>query len=176
MTKLSATIVVLVLSLAACAGPRIQVPTVPDSVIKRVEARELPPDPAVEPIPDSIPSGDWVVSIEKGECLDASGTPEVGATNPCPAKAGLVISEERAYRSALYRIRYRELRKTYESDRMVWSAHRELYEERLKLAGKALEDMQPNWLDRNKLSLGLMGGVVLGIATSVAILSVTDRQ
>jgi hypothetical protein len=159
-----------------CAGPRFQVPTVPDSVIKRVEARELPPDPAVEPIPDNIPSGDWVSPIEKGECLDESGTPEDGAPNPCPVESGLVISEERAYRSALYRIRYRELRKTYESDRMVWSAHRELYEERLKLAGQAIEDLQPNWWDRNKLPMGVVGGVVLGIATSVAILSVTDRQ
>ena len=96
MTKFNVTFIVLALLLSACSGPRIQVPTVPDSVIKRVEARELPPDPAVEPIPENIPLGDWVVPIEKGECLDANGTPEVGATTPCPAKAGLVISEERA--------------------------------------------------------------------------------
>ena len=167
---------VLALILTGCAGPRFQAPTVPDSVIKRVENRELPPDPAVEPIPDNIPKGDWVTTIGKGECLDQDGTPELGATNPCPAKSGIVVSEERAYRDALYRIRYRELRKTYGADRMVWSAHRELYEERLKLAGQAIENLQPSWLDRNKLQLGVVGGVVLGIATSVAILSVTQRQ
>jgi len=169
-------VIMVSVALGACAGPRFQVPTVPDSVIKRVESRELPPDPAVEPIPDNIPKGDWVAPIEKGECLDASGTPETGAPSPCPVESGIVISEERAYRAALYRIRYRELRKTYESDRMVWSAHRELYEERLKLAGQAIEDLQPSWFDNNKFPLGVVGGVVLGIATSVAILSVTDRQ
>lgn len=176
MFNLRYSCVVLALVLMGCAGPRFQVPTVPDSVIKRVEERELAPDPAVEPIPDNIPKGDWVTSIEKGECLDTSGTPELGAPSPCPVESGIIISEERAYRAALYRIRYREMRKTYGADRMVWSAHRELYEERLKLAGQAIEDLQPGWIDRNKLPLGVVGGVILGIATSVAILSVTDRQ
>jgi hypothetical protein len=176
MLTLRSSYLVLVLALTGCAGPRFQAPTVPDSVIKRVETRELPPNPATEPIPENIPRGDWVTTIAKGECLDTDGTPELGATNPCPAKSGIVISEERAYRSALFRIRYVEIRKTFDADRMVWSAHRELYEERLKLAGQAIEDLQPSWFDRNKLPLGVVGGVVLGIATSVAILSVTDRQ
>jgi len=168
-------IVALAFSFVACAGPRVYVPTVPDSVIKRVEERELPPDPEKEKIPEEIPKGEWVEPINKGECLDTAGTPDTEATRPCPAKDGIAMSEETAYRSGLIKIRYRELRKTYEADRMVWSAHRELYEERLKLADKAIHDLQPTWWDRNKLQFGVVGGLVLGVATSVAIIYATDQ-
>jgi hypothetical protein len=150
------------------------VPTVPNSVIKRVEERELPPDPGEEKIPEEIPKGNWVEPIEKGECLDVNGTPDPDTVRPCPSKSGIAVSEERAFRDGLYRVRYKQLRKLYVADRDVWSAHRELYEERLKLADKAIHDLQPSWFDRNKMQLGVIGGVVLGIATSVAILYVTE--
>lgn len=173
MTKILPTLVAL--SLFACAGPRPYAPTVPDSLSKRVEQRELPPDPAKEKLPSETPSGDWVMPLERGECLDERGRAVSEATVPCPAKSGVAVSEERAYRDGLFRIRYTELRKTFEADRQVWSAHRELYEERLKLADKAIHDLQPGWWDRNKLEVGLIGGTVIGIVTSVAILYVMDE-
>ena len=167
--------------MSACASQRsAYVPTVPESAIKRVEEQPLPPDPAEEPIPDEIPKGDWVVALDKGECLDENGVPENSATRPCPADSGIAVSEERAYRDGLYRLRYKELRKNYTADKQVWGVHRELYEERLKLSHKAIQDLQPSWWDRNKLSVGVVLGIVTGVATSVAILTVTeavrDRQ
>lgn len=162
--------------MVACAGPpRAYVPTVPDSVMKRVEGRELPPDPATESLPEGLPAGDWVEPIEKGECLDDDGTPDLSAPRPCPLRSGIAVSEERAYRDGLFRARYRELRENYKADRMVWGAHRELYETRLEAADKVIQNLQPNWWDRNKLQLGLVGGVVLGIATTIAVLAVTEE-
>ena len=163
------------LATSACAGPRIVQPTVPESVINRVETRELPTDPAKATVPEEFERGDWVVPINKGDCLDEDGTPETEATKPCPFFNGIAVAEERAYRDGLYRIGYKELRSLYELDRKVWAAHRELYEERLKLADKAIQDLQPSWFDRNKLQLGVIGGVLVGVATTVAVLAVTNQ-
>lgn len=158
-----------------CAGPRVVQPTVPESVINRVETRELPEDPATMEVPANLERGDWVVPVNKGECLDEEGTPETEAPNPCPFFNGIAVAEERAYRDGLYRIGYKELRTLYELDRQVWAAHRELYEERLKLADRAIQDLQPSWFDRNKLQLGVIGGVLVGVATTVAVLAVTNQ-
>ena len=93
----------------ACGGLRPYVPTVPESVVKRVEQRPLAPDPAIEPLPDGIPQGDWVEPLTKGDVAP---------------KSGILSSEERAFRDAKYRIRYRAQRKNYEADRRVWAAAR----------------------------------------------------
>ena len=165
-TPLSLVLVAALIA-PACGGVQSTRPTVPDTVVKRVEQQPLPPDPADEPLPDGIPPGEWVEPVEAGACA--------GKAPPCPEKSGILVSEARAVRDAKYRVRYKELRKNYEADRVVWGAHRELYEERLKLADREIQDLQPNWWDRNKLQIGVVGGVIIGIATSVAILAVTDE-
>lgn len=161
------------LGVVGCAGPRPYVPTVPESATKRVEKAPLPPDPAEEELPAEVSKGDWVEPLEEADCLNSDGTPRKGAPRPCPSRSGIAVSEERAFRDAKYRIRYRELRRNYEADREVWGAHRELYEERLKLADQAIQDLQPSWWDRHKFQLGVIGGIVLGVASSVAIIAVT---
>ena len=123
---------------------------------------------AEEKLPEGIPKGESIKAIERGECDKAA--------KPCPVESGLFVSEARAVRDGKYRIQYKELRSNYIADRQVWGSHRELYETRLKLADKEIQNLQPGWWDRNKFQLGVVGGVVLGIATSVAILSVTDRN
>jgi hypothetical protein len=112
--------------------------------------------------------------LDRGECLDEEGNPKPNASKPCPTESGIVVSEERAYRDGFYRIEYGLLLQNYDSDRTVWSAHRELYEERLRLADRAIQDLQPGWWERNKFQLGVAGGMVLGIAASVAILAATE--
>ena len=164
---LLSVVVVAALIAPACGGVRPTRPTVPNSVIKRVEQRPLPPDPATEPLPDGVPKVEWVRPLERGECEKAP--------KPCPAVSGLAISEARAFRDAKYRIRYKELRSNYGADRQVWGAHRELYETRLGLADQTIQDLQPRWWDRNKFQIGVVGGVILGIITSVAILAVTEE-
>lgn len=158
----------------ACAGYRPYVPTVPEGT-KRVETVPLPPDPAAEPLPEGYAKGDWVEPLEAGSCLDKKGETVAEASAPCPLRSGIAISEERAYRDALYRTRYKELRTTCEADRQVMGAHRELYEGRLKLADQAIQDLQPGWWDRHKFQIGTVGGIILGAAATIAILAVTDE-
>jgi hypothetical protein len=157
----------------ACAGYKPYVPTVPEGT-KRVESTPLPPDPAKEPLPDGFAKGEWVEPLEAGSCLDKKGETTAEAV-PCPARSGIAVSEERAYRDGLYRVRYKELRTTCEADRQVWGAHRELYEGRLKLADQAIQDLQPKWWDRHKFQIGTIGGIILGVAATVAILAVTEE-
>lgn len=166
-------ILVLSFLLASCASRAQVVPTVPESALKRVEEQDLPPDPKQEKLPDGLPKGDWIISMEKGSCVNEDGV--MVNDYPCPDKDGILSSEERAYRDGLFRIRYKELRENYQADKELWKVHRELYETRLQLAAQAIEDLQPSWWDRNKLQLGMVSGIVLGIASSAAIIVVTEQ-
>jgi hypothetical protein len=143
----------------ACAGTLPTTPTVPVGE-KRVETVPLPPDPEAEKLADNVPRGDWVEPQEAGSCAPSPA---------CPAKAGILVSEERASRDALFRIRYRELRTNYVSDQKVWGAQRALYEERLKLADQAIQQAQPGWFQRHGFQLGVVGGFLLGSVLTIAI-------
>lgn len=143
----------------ACASTLPTPPTVAEA--KRVEVAPLPPDPQEDKLDAAIPKGEWVEPQEASSC-----------TPGCPAKSGILVSEERAVRDGLYRIRYRELRTNYTADRKVWAAHRELYEKRLQLADQAIQKLQPTWWERHKLQLGVVGGFVLGSALTIAIFAI----
>lgn len=156
---------------AACAGLKPTPPTVPES--KRAETKELPPDPETEKL-EGVPDGDWIKPLEAGACVDINGKLVPDYTVPCPVLSGILMSEAKAARFGLYKVRYVELRKGYEADRAVWAAQRELYETRLKLADQEIQELQPGWWDKNKLSVGVIGGFILGTALTVAIFSVTD--
>jgi hypothetical protein len=156
-----------VIFMIGCGGFAPYKPTVPDSARKRIEVRPLPPDPATEKLPEGFPKGDWVIPYEAKECREK---PE-----ECPQISGILISESRAYFDAMYRVRYKELRKTFEADRSVMGVHRELYESRLELADREIQNLQPGWWDRHKFQIGVVGGIVLGVAASVAILAATDE-
>ena len=174
MTKLRLSSLACACALvSACAGYRPYVPTVPQGT-NRVEVKPLPPDPAEAALPEGFAKGDWAEPLEVGGCLDKAGNQTVEMF-PCPARSGILLSEEKAWRVGLYQIRYRELRRNYSADQEVWGVHRELYETRLKLADQAIQDMQPGWWDRHKFQIGTVGGIIIGVAASVAILSVTDE-
>lgn len=137
---------------------------------KRVEEKPLPPDPAEEALP-KLPDGsaltEWVEPLEKGSCIDATG--KAVGSKPCPAVEGLAVSEGQATRDLLFRTRYRELRRLYDADRGIWSAHRELYEERLRTADEALKKAEPDWWQRNKGEVGTITGFVLGVAVTIGV-------
>lgn len=82
------------------------------------------------------------------------------------------MSEARAARFGIFKIRYRELRINYTADRTTWSAQRELYEAKLQLADKAIQDLQPDWWARHKAELGVIGGFVVGAAVTLAVFSI----
>ena len=150
MTRLLALL--LPVLLVGCAPKFVTPPTVPPGEA-RVEELPLPPDGMTEPLPEGIPTEERIEAVEAGD--EASF-------------AGLLVSEAVAVRYDLLRVRYPELRVRYEQDRKVWAAHRELYETRLQLADKAIRDLQPSWWERNAVSLGLLGGVTLGVLATVA--------
>lgn len=156
----------------ACASPRVVAPTVAES--HRVETEPLPPDPETEKLEGSAPDEDWIEPLEPGSCVDVSGKPLPGITRPCPARAGIAMSEARAARFGLFKIRYKELRINYVSDRKVWAVQREVYETRLKLADQAIQDLQPDWWDRHKGEFGVIGGFIIGAAISVSIFALSN--
>lgn len=155
----------VVVFLIACGGVLPTAPTVPNDIRKRVEMRELPEDPADIVLPEGYVPGDWLVAYSSADCQ----------TEGCPDKDGILVSEERAWRDGMYRIKYRELRRFFEADRSVWDIHRELYETRLMLGDQEIQRLQPSWWDNNKFQFGVVGGLALGIATSVGILWATDE-
>jgi len=163
------SIPVLILA-CACATPRVVAPTVAPE--HQFEKEPLPPDPETEKLDGNIPAGDWVEPLEAGSCVDGSGKPVAGAPKPCPARSGIALSEAKSARFGLYKIRYKELRVDYESDRKVWAAQRELYEKRLQLADQAIQDLQPTWWDRHKAEFGVIGGFMLGTVMTVAVYAV----
>ena len=144
--------------LVACAPRYTTPPTVPPGE-SRVEDQTLPPDAQTEPLPEGIPDDQRVEPMEEGQ--------------PAPFP-GVLLGEGRSARLSIVDSRYDELRVRYEQDRRVWSAQRELYETRLALADKAIRDLQPSWWQRNALSLGILGGVTLGVLATVAAASATN--
>lgn len=148
------------LVLSGCAGAT-PVPVVPD--VRRVETAELPPDPAQEALPSGLPAGEWVEAMEAGSCGPTSRA-------PCPPRSGILVSEARAVRDGYYRVRYPELRRLYETDRRVWAAHRELYEQAVQTRDAAIQQLQPDWFQRNAFSLGFGAGAVI-VGAVVAIVA-----
>ena len=167
MRKLAIFFLLVIFGCGAAQTPEVR-PLVAED--RRPEARELQGDVRDEPLPEGVPvtpGEDYVMPIEAGQCLNDEGT--VVSEGPCPDESGLMVSEARANRDALYRIRYREMRTTYESDRRVWSAHRELYEAQIVADRQEIEDLQPTWWERHDGTILTAVGVIVGAAITVAI-------
>jgi hypothetical protein len=145
---------------------------------RRPEARELPIDVRDELLPDGTPTEpgeDYVMPVTAGECIPEHGMTvppsdeEQVIPGPCPTQDGILVSEARANRDALYRVRYRELRDTAEADRRVWSAHRELYEAQIAADREEIANLQPTWWERHDGTVLTAVGVVVGAMITVAI-------
>jgi hypothetical protein len=177
MSKLIAAVgVALALLLSGCgASTASQVrPLVAED--RRPEVRELPQDPRLEALPDGTPSDppeNFVEPLEAGSCV-AVGS-KVLPSAPCPPQSGLLVSEARAARDAMFRIRYPELRRTYEADRQVWAAHRELYEAQVAADREEIERLQPTWWTQNGFAIGTAAGFILGAAVTIAITFAVDE-
>lgn len=143
---------IVALAVTGCSLKYVTPATVPPGEA-RVEDRPLPPDPETEVLPEGIPNDQRVEPMEKGDKATFDG---------------LLIGEGKAAKFERYNSRYKELRVDYLADRKVWAAHRELYETRLIQADKAIHELQPSWWDRNAASLGVIGGLVLGVAMTAA--------
>lgn len=156
----------LLLALMGCRAAVQPPPLV--SATRSPEARALPPDPAEEPLPPGTPPEETIEPLEAGSCYDGRGLRSPAAV-ACPSNSGLLVSEGRAVRDGFYRIRYRELRTLYVADRTTWSAHRELYEA-LRVRDQAeIQRLQPSFLDRYGLAVGLTAGFLLGVGGTLAL-------
>jgi hypothetical protein len=165
---------ILLVLAVGCAGVPKPDPVVPER--KRAEDRPMPTDPSEEALPDGLGPDFPPEPVEIGSCLpEGSAPPPAGVERPCPAQAGILISEPTAAKARLYQIRYAELRKTYEADRIEWRAHRELYEVKLDLAHKEIVELQPTWYEENDATFALIGGLVLGGVISIGIAAGLDE-
>lgn len=87
----------------------------------------------------------------------------------CPTDPYICITNARAARDALFRIRYDELRGIVEADRSVWASHRELYEGTLAVAESQLFECQRPWWDDYKFQLGVGTGFIIGVGTAILL-------
>jgi len=145
---------------------------------RRPEMQEMPLNAQTEPLPEDTPTDlpeSYVEPIEMGQCIPVYGTTvppseeEQTIPGPCPEQSGVFVSEARANRDVIYRIRYREMRRSYEADRQVWSAHRELYEAQIAADRDEIENLQPTWFEQHDGEIMAAVGVVVGAAIAVAI-------
>jgi hypothetical protein len=175
MRKLVTVLVLLAFGCGAATTPEVRSLVAEN---RRPEARELPVDARTEPLPEGTPTEpgeNYVVPLEAGSCIPEHGItvpesdePQV-VPGPCPTENGLIVSEARANRDAIYRIRYEELRRTVEADRQVWSAHRELYEAQVAADREEIERLQPTWWEQHDGEILAALGVIVGAAVTVAI-------
>lgn len=175
MRKLAVILTLFAMGCGAAQRPEVR-PLVAED--RRPEARELAQDARDEPLPEGTPTAlpeSYVVPVEAGECIPEDGRrvppsdEEQIIPGPCPEHAGILVSEARANRDAIYRIRYREMRDTYEADRRVWSAHRELYEAQVAADREEIARLQPTWWERHDGEILAAVGVIVGAVVTVAI-------
>ena len=176
MRKLVTLLVLFAFGCGAATTPEVR-PLVAEN--RRPEARELPVDARTEPLPEGTPTEpgeNYVSAVEAGQCIPPDGIVGVDEDGeprhiegPCPDQSGIVVSEARANRDAIYRIRYTELRRTYEADRQVWAAHRELYEAQVAADREEIERLQPTWWEQHDGEILAALGVIVGAAVTVAI-------
>lgn len=155
-----AILLTLAVGCATTAQPRKIERTLPAPLV----AADLPPHPKDEiQLP---PSNDWAYAYERGNVYEVDG---------------ILISEGKARRAALYVTRYEEMRRLYEIDLNTWGREREIYEEHIVLAQDEAEEWRErakrSWWEKNAGPIGLVTGVLLGIVSaSVAAVALDKVQ
>ena len=124
------------------------------------EDRELPAHPQDEDL-DLAPG------------VNADETAVEAATKGQPAPMdGIIVSESRAARDALYRIRYKELRTTYEADRSVWRVHRTIYEKQIEMDNDRIRELTPpppTWWDQHGTAVLIGSSALVGLVAGAGL-------
>ena len=119
-----------------------------------------------EEIPEELP----LPPDPRGEDLDLPEDEDPSEiVFECPTGPFICITNARAARDALFRIRYNELRGIIEADREVWGSHRELYEGTLSIAEQRLVECRKPWWDDYKFHLGVGTGFIVGVGTAILL-------
>lgn len=128
-----------------------------------IENRALAPNPKTEPLPpEFVGQEEWVTPCFE-QAVDSF---------PVCSKGGILMSEAKAARVELYRLRYEELLKMYVADRSVWRAHRQLYEKQLQLDEQRLRELTPpppTWWDQHGTSVVIGTSATVGLIAGAAL-------
>ena len=155
MRQVLSILMVFAIGCGSTAPVVVQYSGVPER--QHVEKKELPEPPDAKPIPAEE---DWVKPLPAGKAYD---------------KDGVLISPAKAARAKQWQLGYKSLRDLYEIDRQIWEQQRIVYDERLGQANKEIERLSPSWWSDNKGTVGLVTGIVLGVATTIGIVYAVDE-
>lgn len=96
---------------------------------------------------------------------------------PVQTGPGVFLSTEMAIRAARLRVAYDELRGLYQVDLRTMDRERDVYESHLRLASAEITRLrgvaQRSWFEQNAGLLGLLGGVIVGVAVVLGVLAAT---
>lgn len=144
-------------------------------------SQDLPDDPGSKPID---PEDNWVhgtigppelvdpLDALAGDvfCQRAGMDPSVDYTL---MPGGILMSEQKAKRCAEYKLAYEELRKLYIIDIGAWKTKTTIYTSELDLCQKKVNELtkkaKKGWWDKNKFTVGMLLGVVVGVAVTGAV-------
>lgn len=158
MRSVSAVVMFFVL---ACGATSASV-TRSDRTLPESALTSLPPRPDSTPIPEAE---DWVVPLEAGDQTD---------------RAGVLLSDAKARRAALWVVEYNRIRGLYEIDLVTWARERVIYNRYLRLADDEVARWQDasrrTWWERHQGQIGLGVGLVLGIVTTMLVVYGLDRS
>ncbi len=132
-------------------------PLIPETQAQRPETQPLPPDPATVAIDPKFGTADFIEPLAPGGCAG-------------PKQGGILMSEAHAARLGLYQSGYKLLLADDVGARQVWAAERTLYETNYQIDQAALKKAEPTWIQKHAFELGIVSGLVLGIAISLGVL------
>ena len=112
----------------------------------------LPDRPDLEPLPEDV---NYAVPLLEG--------------TPAP-QDGILLSPEKTKYYIGFKLNYDKLRGLYDKDRLVWQQQRIYYEETIKESNKQIVNLQPTWWEENKLTTGVVGGILIGVGVSLGIM------
>ena len=143
------------------AAPAATARTVPEPIY----AQELPAEPERAPVDRRIAVPVSQCSVEGDEPGQVAGP-------------GVMLSQEMAVAAGRLRVAYDEMRGLYLVDLRTMDRERAIYERQLQLADEEIQRQstraERSWLEQNGGVLGLVGGILIGVAVSVGIVAAMD--
>lgn len=145
-------------------APAATARTIPEPIY----TQELPEEPERAP-------ADRRISVAVHQCI-VEGTED--AETPTVVGPGIMLSQEMAVAAGRLRVFYDELRGLCQVDLRTMDRERAIYERNLQLADEEIqrqtERAERSWLEQNAGVLGVVGGILIGVAVSVGILAAMD--
>jgi hypothetical protein len=130
-----------------------------------------------KPAREFIPKSRWVEDLEMPDQPERAVSRQsfaVASGESVPIDA-ICLNEDLAMEYQEYRFGYELIHELYQSDRMVWAAHREAYESKLRIAEDRLQDELPSWWEKNDGPLMGIIGFVIGSAATVGVAVAAER-